>query len=270
VYVVLLAVFNTLLHRNSGQSDLRVGTPVASRQREELQQLVGLLLNTQVIKADITPGMNFTELVAHLHQRVMEAQQYQDVPFEQIVDALGVSRDTAVTPVFQTLFSVQPIAQDAFALGDLTIELLPIDTKTAKFDLSVHCFEWENGPIDAIFEYATDVFVAATVERMAGHFQQILQQILVDIPPLLSAIDLLTEEEKQQFAQWQGPELLYDEGLTLHRMLRLQAGRTPEAIAVSDGWQPLTYRELPVEPHAVVHSGHTHFWIGEIHPVGFY
>ncbi|HBP5412408.1 TPA: amino acid adenylation domain-containing protein, partial [Pseudomonas aeruginosa] len=181
-FMLLLASFQALLYRYSGQADIRVGVPIANRNRVETERLIGFFVNTQVLKADLDGRMGFDELLAQARQRALEAQAHQDLPFEQLVEALQPERNASHNPLFQVLFnhqseirSVTPEVQ----LEDLRLEGLAWDGQTAQFDLTLDIQEDENG-IWASFDYATDLFDASTVERLAGHWRNLLRGIVAN------------------------------------------------------------------------------------------
>ncbi|EKE3929473.1 non-ribosomal peptide synthetase, partial [Pseudomonas aeruginosa] len=192
-FMLLLASFQALLYRYSGQADIRVGVPIANRNRVETERLIGFFVNTQVLKADLDGRMGFDELLAQARQRALEAQAHQDLPFEQLVEALQPERNASHNPLFQVLFnhqseirSVTPEVQ----LEDLRLEGLAWDGQTAQFDLTLDIQEDENG-IWASFDYATDLFDASTVERLAGHWRNLLRGIVANPRQRLGELPLL-------------------------------------------------------------------------------
>ncbi|MCY0297121.1 condensation domain-containing protein, partial [Pseudomonas aeruginosa] len=199
-FMLLLASFQALLYRYSGQADIRVGVPIANRNRVETERLIGFFVNTQVLKADLDGRMGFDELLAQARQRALEAQAHQDLPFEQLVEALQPERNASHNPLFQVLFnhqseirSVTPEVQ----LEDLRLEGLAWDGQTAQFDLTLDIQEDENG-IWASFDYATDLFDASTVERLAGHWRNLLRGIVANPRQRLGELPLLDAPERRQ------------------------------------------------------------------------
>ncbi|HEK0854596.1 TPA: pyoverdine non-ribosomal peptide synthetase PvdD, partial [Pseudomonas aeruginosa] len=204
-FMLLLASFQALLYRYSGQADIRVGVPIANRNRVETERLIGFFVNTQVLKADLDGRMGFDELLAQARQRALEAQAHQDLPFEQLVEALQPERNASHNPLFQVLFnhqseirSVTPEVQ----LEDLRLEGLAWDGQTAQFDLTLDIQEDENG-IWASFDYATDLFDASTVERLAGHWRNLLRGIVANPRQRLGELPLLDAPERRQtLSEW--------------------------------------------------------------------
>ncbi|HHK2201400.1 TPA: pyoverdine non-ribosomal peptide synthetase PvdD, partial [Pseudomonas aeruginosa] len=204
-FMLLLASFQALLYRYSGQADIRVGVPIANRNRVETERLIGFFVNTQVLKADLDGRMGFDELLAQARQRALEAQAHQDLPFEQLVEALQPERNASHNPLFQVLFnhqseirSVTPEVQ----LEDLRLEGLAWGGQTAQFDLTLDIQEDENG-IWASFDYATDLFDASTVERLAGHWRNLLRGIVANPRQRLGELPLLDAPERRQtLSEW--------------------------------------------------------------------
>lgn len=172
MFMLLLASFQALLHRYSGQADIRVGVPIANRNRVETERLIGFFVNTQVLKADINGRMGFDELLAQARQRALEAQAHQDLPFEQLVEALQPERSLGHNPLFQVMFNHQADSRSAnqgVQLPGLSLERMEWRSSSVAFDLTLDVHEAEDG-IWASFGYATDLFEASTVERLARHW----------------------------------------------------------------------------------------------------
>ncbi|MGU2438569.1 condensation domain-containing protein, partial [Pseudomonas aeruginosa] len=182
MFMLLLASFQALLHRYSGQADIRVGVPIANRNRVETERLIGFFVNTQVLKADINGRMGFDELLAQARQRALEAQAHQDLPFEQLVEALQPERSLGHNPLFQVMFNHQADSRSAnqgVQLPGLSLERMEWRSSSVAFDLTLDVHEAEDG-IWASFGYATDLFEASTVERLARHWQNLLRGIVAE------------------------------------------------------------------------------------------
>ncbi|MDH0650309.1 condensation domain-containing protein, partial [Pseudomonas sp. GD03858] len=205
LFMLLLASFQALLHRLSGQDDIRVGVPVANRGRVEVEHLIGFFVNTQVMKADIEPGQSFKAFLAQVRQRVLQAQDHQDLPYEQLVEALRPQRTLSHNPLFQVMFNHQSEGQRSGAdlqLGALALRTLEWDNDTAQFDLALNTFESEAG-LAASMVYATDLFERATVERFAAAWQRLLDAILADPEQPLAGLSLLDDAAREQIVgQW--------------------------------------------------------------------
>ncbi|HGM6289818.1 TPA: pyoverdine non-ribosomal peptide synthetase PvdD, partial [Pseudomonas aeruginosa] len=234
-FMLLLASFQALLYRYSGQADIRVGVPIANRNRVETERLIGFFVNTQVLKADLDGRMGFDELLAQARQRALEAQAHQDLPFEQLVEALQPERNASHNPLFQVLFnhqseirSVTPEVQ----LEDLRLEGLAWDGQTAQFDLTLDIQEDENG-IWASFDYATDLFDASTVERLAGHWRNLLRGIVANPRQRLGELPLLDAPERRQtLSEWNPAQREYVVQGTLQQRFEEQARQRPQAVAL--------------------------------------
>ncbi|HHK3351173.1 TPA: pyoverdine non-ribosomal peptide synthetase PvdD, partial [Pseudomonas aeruginosa] len=246
-FMLLLASFQALLYRYSGQADIRVGVPIANRNRVETERLIGFFVNTQVLKADLDGRMGFDELLAQARQRALEAQAHQDLPFEQLVEALQPERNASHNPLFQVLFnhqseirSVTPEVQ----LEDLRLEGLAWDGQTAQFDLTLDIQEDENG-IWASFDYATDLFDASTVERLAGHWRNLLRGIVANPRQRLGELPLLDAPERRQtLSEWNPAQRECAVQGTLQQRFEEQARQRPQAVALILDEQRLSYGEL--------------------------
>ncbi|MEF2117519.1 pyoverdine non-ribosomal peptide synthetase PvdD [Pseudomonas aeruginosa] len=255
-FMLLLASFQTLLYRYSGQADIRVGVPIANRNRVETERLIGFFVNTQVLKADLDGRMGFDELLAQARQRALEAQAHQDLPFEQLVEALQPERNASHNPLFQVLFnhqseirSVTPEVQ----LEDLRLEGLAWDGQTAQFDLTLDIQEDENG-IWASFDYATDLFDASTVERLAGHWRNLLRGIVANPRQRLGELPLLDAPERwQTLSEWNPAQRECVVQGTLQQRFEEQARQRPQAVALILDEQRLSYGELNARANRLAH-----------------
>ncbi|MBG7095004.1 non-ribosomal peptide synthetase, partial [Pseudomonas aeruginosa] len=204
-FALLLASFQALLYRYSGQADIRVGVPIANRNRVEIERLIGFFVNTQVLKADLDGRMGFDELLAQARQRALEAQAHQDLPFEQLVEALQPERSLSHNPLFQVLFNYQSEARgngQAFRFDELQMESVQFDSRTAQFDLTLDLTD-EEQRFCAVFDYATDLFDASTVERLAGHWRNLLRGIVANPRQRLGELPLLDAPERRQtLSEW--------------------------------------------------------------------
>ena len=205
LFMLLLASFQALLHRYSGQNDIRVGVPIANRNREETEGLIGFFVNTQVLRAELDGQLPFRELLRQVRQAVVEAQGHQDLPFEQLVDALQPERSLSHAPLFQVMYNHQRDDHrgSRFAsLGELEVEDLAWDVQTAQFDLTLDTYESSNGLL-AELTYATDLFDASSAERIAGHWLNLLQSIVARPEARIAELKLLDEAEaRADLLQW--------------------------------------------------------------------
>ncbi|TCP59426.1 amino acid adenylation domain-containing protein [Tumebacillus sp. BK434] len=241
LYMVLLTAFNVLMYRYTGQDDLLVGSPIAGRHRAEIEPLIGFFVNTLVLRSDLSEEPAFSDLLAQVKQTALEAYAHQDVPFEQLVGELQPERNLSHTPLFQVMFALQN-APLALELPGLTLERVSLDIQTAKFDLSLLLEETEGG-VSGIFEYNTDLFDEATIERMAGHFHTLLQSVIQDREQKISHLPLLTEAEAAHLYHNEAQAHEFAPSC-LHQLFEAQAARTPDAVAIQSETGALSYAEL--------------------------
>jgi amino acid adenylation domain-containing protein/FkbM family methyltransferase len=201
LFMTLLAAWNILLSRYSGQEDVTVGTPIAGRNRLEIENLIGFFLNMLVLRTDLSGNPTFVELLARVRERVLGAYAHQDMPFEKLVAELQPERVLNQTPFFRVLFTWHNEPISDLKLAGLTWIPLQTQNITAKFDLTLAVFERE-GPISAAFEYSTDLFNEETIVRMTRHFQNIVAAVTTDSEQHLSEIPLIAEDEWRQLVEW--------------------------------------------------------------------
>ncbi|HEY6806351.1 MAG TPA: amino acid adenylation domain-containing protein [Pyrinomonadaceae bacterium] len=197
LFMTLLTAFNVLLHRYSGQDDLVIGTPLAGRNRPELENLIGIFINNLVLRTDLSGDPTFIELLSKVREGFLEAYAHQDVPFEKLVEELQVNRDPGRSPLFQVPFGFQPLPGQKFKLPGLELEPLSIENETARFDLTVWIFETANG-LNASWTYNTDLFYESTIKRLHGQFETLLVNILKQPEARLSSFEMLSESEQRE------------------------------------------------------------------------
>ncbi|MBW9238995.1 amino acid adenylation domain-containing protein [Pseudomonas carnis] len=257
LFMLLLASFQTLLHRYSGQEEIRVGVPIANRNRSETERLIGFFVNTQVLKADVHGQMSVEQLLQHVRQRALQAQAHQDLPFEQLVEALQPERSLSHNPLFQVMFNHQTDvgqAQVQHQLPGLRVEGLDWDSKTAHFDLDLDIQESTEG-IWATLGYAQDLFEASTVQRMARHWQNLLQGMVANPRQQLSQLSLLDATEQQQILQlWNRTESGFSAERLVHQLFADRARANPTAVAVKFDAQTLSYGELDRQANRLAHA----------------
>ncbi|WP_408014358.1 pyoverdine non-ribosomal peptide synthetase PvdD [Pseudomonas aeruginosa] len=255
-FALLLASFQALLYRYSGQADIRVGVPIANRNRVEIERLIGFFVNTQVLKADLDGRMGFDELLAQACQRALEAQAHQDLPFEQLVEALQPERSLSHNPLFQVLFNYQSEARgngQAFRFDELQMESVQFDSRTAQFDLTLDLTD-EEQRFCAVFDYATDLFDASTVERLAGHWRNLLRGIVANPRQRLGELPLLDAPERRQtLSEWNPAQREYVVQGTLQQRFEEQARQRPQAVALILDEQRLSYGELNARANRLAH-----------------
>jgi len=244
LFTTLLAAFKAMLHRYTGQQDILVGTPVANRNRVEIEDLIGFFANTQVLRTDMSGDPTFQELLRRVREVSIDAYNHQDLPFEKLVEELQPDRDLSHTPVFQVAFVLQNTPQRGVELGDLKMSPVGLRGETAKFDLTLSVAERKR-VLAATMEYNSDLFEAGTIGRMLKHYETILEGIVADPGQRLSQLPLLTPTERRQLlVDWSesGPDYVSD--LSLNHLFEAQVEERPEAIAVICEDGQLSYQEL--------------------------
>ncbi|MFI0900394.1 amino acid adenylation domain-containing protein, partial [Streptomyces sp. NPDC020983] len=242
-YMVLLAAYQVLLARHSGQSDFCVGTPAAGRGRPELEGVVGYLSTTMVLRCDLGGDPAFADVVRATRRSVLSGLAHPEVPFEQLVGALGVARDLSRTPVYQALFALHTHGTVAEPLPGLDAEPFPFGWHAARTDLTLDLYEQPDGSIAGILIHSTDLFDGSTAERMAARFLRLLDSATSapDLP--VSGLELLPVAERELLASWDGPVVELPP-VTLVDLVLAQAQASPDAVAVVAGTTVLTYRQL--------------------------
>ncbi|RKG99379.1 amino acid adenylation domain-containing protein, partial [Corallococcus sp. CA053C] len=250
-FTTYLAALQALLYRYTGQEDLNVGTPVSGRGRPELEGLVGLFINTLVLRARVDAHRSFRELLTQAREAVLGAFSHQDVPFERLVEALQPERDLSRTPLFQVMIVYQQGLSLERALPGLTLRPLPVEGRTAKFDLTLYVTDGERG-LETALEYNADLFDATTAARLLGHLEVLLRSAIVHPEQHVARLPLLTEPERQQhLVEWNTVREGFARGPALHHLFEAQVARTPDAVAVSYEAQHLTYRQLDTRANQV-------------------
>jgi hypothetical protein len=197
LFMTLLAAFDTLLYRYTGVADILVGTPIANRDRSEIEGLIGFFVNTLVLRTDLSGNPSFYELLGRVREMAMEAYTHQDLPFEMLVEALQPERDLSHAPLFQVDFLLQNDPLSTVELTGLTVSSLPIETAMAKFDLTLAMQNTPTGLV-GVWEYNTDLFDHSTIERMTGHFVTLLEAVVAYPQKRINQLPLLTAFEQQQ------------------------------------------------------------------------
>ena len=232
LFVTLLAAFQTLLARYTSQDDVIVGSPVAGRTRAGTKELIGLFENTLVLRTDLSNEPSFRELLRRVRETVLAAYAHQDLPFEKLVEELQLRRDLSRNPLFQVMFALENTSKSALKLRELTVRHQEIDPKATRFDLRLELVDTPQS-LRGSFEYNTDLFEAATIRRMAGHLQVLLEGILASPEKKLSELPLLAAAERHQLIiEWSDTETYYPKDKTIHLLFVEQVERTPDAAAV--------------------------------------
>ncbi|HSG41230.1 MAG TPA: amino acid adenylation domain-containing protein, partial [Thermoanaerobaculia bacterium] len=252
-FVVLLTAFGVLLGRYSGQQDLLVGAPVANRGRREAEGLIGFFVNLLALRADLAGNPTFGELVARIRRSVLEDFAYEDVPFEKVVEAVAPGRDLSRPPLVQTVFTLQNALPPLELAPGLVAGVEEVHNGTAKFDLTVFVEESSHG-FEARAEYASDLFDAATIQRLLGHFRVLLEGIAAHPRAPLSELPLLTEAERRLLLhEWSATEPPAAPFL-VHRRIEEWAARTPDRPALVAAGETLTYGEMNRRANRLAHA----------------
>ena len=244
LFMVSLAAFQTLLWRYTRQESILVGTPIAARNDLEIENMIGLFVNTLVFRADFGQrDLTFRDQIRQVRAFALEAYAHQDVPFESLVEALVPQRSLDTHPLFQVMFTFQNIPKQIFEIPGLRITELPFDAGIAKFDLSVDV--WEDGEFHCQFEYNTDLFERSTIERMLGHFQQLMESAVESPDARIAELSIMSAEERRQVVgEWNQTGEDYPRALTIQEAFEQQVERTPQASALIHAGKRWSYEQL--------------------------
>jgi len=254
LFMSLLTAFTILLYRYTGQNDLVIGTAIANRTVPEIEDLIGCFINTLALRTKIESNPNCRELLRRVKQTMLDAYEHQHLPFEKLVEELQLPRDISRSPLFQVMFVLQNApTRQALQLTGLTLTPLMLDPGTTQFDLSCHM--WEEGEeLFGLFEYNTDLFEHATIERMQGHFQILLEGIVADPSQPISTLPLLTKTEQGQLlVEWNHTQAEYPQNQCIHQLFEAQVERIPNAIAVTFENHSLSYQQLNQKANQLAH-----------------
>jgi len=243
--MTLLAAYQTLLYRYSGQDDILVGTPIAGRNRKEIEPLIGFFVNTLVMRTDLSGNPGFRELLSRVRKVALDAFAHQDLPFEKLLDLLNIKRDVSRPPLFQTMFALQNIPRSRVELPGLTLSEMTPENPTAKFEITMEMAERHDGTLSGVIEYNTDLFEQETIGRLIDHFKRLLQQIVENPDQPVSGIRFISDEEERQLIRgWNDTQTDFPLDVPAFKLFEKQAEIIPDAIAVRFNGETLTYREL--------------------------
>ncbi len=244
LFMVLFAAYATLLHRYTEQEDFLVGTPIANRNRSEVESLIGFFVNMLVLRARPAPEMSFLDLLGRVREATLGAYAHQDMPFEKLVDEFQPERDMSRSPLFQVMFALQNAPMTIVDLPALKLKPVAGESGAAKFDLSLYVEEGAHG-LSGTWEYSSELFDAATIARLSAHFTTLLQSIVSDPQQRLAELSMLAEAEQHQLlVEWNETAADFPADSCLHQLFEQQAARTPDRTAVADEDAQLTYGEL--------------------------
>ena len=253
LYMALLAAFETLLAKYSGQEDIVVGGPVAGRTRAELEGLIGFFANDLALRLDLSGNPTFDELLGRIRNVALDAYEHQEVPFEKLVQEINPERSLSRNPIFQVEFSLRNQPRETFRLPGLEVEFSAAEPGSAKFDLSFF-LTGEAGGLSGRADYNTGLFDASTIERMVGHYRVLLEAVVANSAARVSELPLLTADEKdlvlRRFNDTARP---YPRERALHSFIEEQVERTPDAEALVFEGTRFTYRQLNERANRLAH-----------------
>src|SRR6266699_1048042 len=251
LFMTLLGAFQVLLWRYSGQSDVAVGTPLAGRRQLALEPLIGFLVNTLVLRTDLSGNPPFKELLRRVRGVTLGAYGHQDVPFEKLVEELQPERSLSHTPLFQVLFALQNGPAAALEAEGLKLSMIGSKSTTAKFDLLLSLEEGKAG-LQATLEYRRELFAAERMVSLADNFKRLLESIVAEPERRVSTLPLLSEAERQQMlVEWNETERVYPREASVAELFAEQVARWPEAVAVVSGAEEVSYGELDERAEAL-------------------
>jgi non-ribosomal peptide synthetase component F len=252
-FMTLLAAFQVLLFRYSGQEDVVVGSPITNRRRTELEEVFGLFVNTLVLRSDLSGNPNFGEVIRRVREVCLGAFAHQDLPFEKLVHELQQDRDQSRNPLFQVMFAFQNATKMVARPKGLQVDPIDIDGCRSPFDLSLFLRE-RNGRYVGYFEYSTDLFDRDRIERMTGHFRILLQAIIANPVEPISSLPILTDSERHRIiVEWNATAADYSKTKCIHTLFEEQVDRTPNAVAVEVEGDRRTYWEINNRANQLAH-----------------
>ncbi|WP_375772564.1 non-ribosomal peptide synthase/polyketide synthase [Archangium gephyra] len=253
-FMLLLAAFQVVLHRYSGQESFCIGTPMAGRDQARLEGLIGFFANTLALRTRLEGNPTFRELLQRVRESTVRAFSHQHLPFEKLVEELQPERDLGRSPLFQVLFSFQNTPTSEPALAGLTLHPIHLETSVSKFELELNVGETPDG-LHGSFVYNTDLFDAATISRLAGHLRVLLEGVVAAPESRLSELSLLTAAERRQvLVEWNDTAASFPADACLHHLFEAQVERTPDAPALGFEGTWLTYRELNQRANRLAHA----------------
>ncbi|WP_407056284.1 condensation domain-containing protein, partial [Paenibacillus dendritiformis] len=244
LYMVLLAAYTALLYKYTGQEDIVIGTPIAGRRHRNLEETMGMFVNTLAMRNRPQGEKTFRVLLQEVREQTLLAYENQDYQFEELVDKLNIRRDMSRNPLFDVMLVLQNTEQAEMSAEGVSFKRREITARTSKFDLLLHVAEEGQG-LRLDFEYSAALFKRETIERLSGHLLQALREIVADPEQRLADLEIIDPQEKRTILEeFNGPQQEYPREMTIGRLFERQAEETPDRIAVVHGTSRLTYREL--------------------------
>ncbi|MHC8287881.1 amino acid adenylation domain-containing protein [Pseudomonas sp. XS1P51] len=262
LFMLLLGAFNVLLHRYTGQTDIRVGVPIANRNRAEIEGLIGFFVNTQVLRTQLDGQTRVDDLLRAIKETALGAQAHQDLPFERLVEALKLERSLSHTPLFQVMYNHQPQVADISTVSTasgLALGVIEWEGRTTQFDLTLDTYDLntneKRGKLHAALTYANDLFDAATIARMAQHWTHLLHGMVSDSRQRISDLPLLDKTEYQRIVHdWNRADERFPQDLCIHELISRQAAVSPSELAVTFAAKQLTYAALDNQANRLAHK----------------
>jgi len=253
LFMLLLASFQVLLYRYTGEEDLLIGTDIVNRDRQETENLIGLLVNTVVLRTNLDGNPTVAELLKRVREVTLGAFAHQHLPFEKLVEVLNPERHlNQMMPLFQVKFDLQLATVQPPQLTGLSVERLPINDDNAKYELRLNLQDTPQG-IKGQFEYSSELFDAATIAQIAEHWQMLLESIVTNIDAKISDLSLLTAQEAELLNNWNATSREYPTHECIHELFAAQVERTPDAIALIFGEEAFTYREINIKANQLAY-----------------
>lgn len=252
LFMTLLAAFQSLLMRYSGQRDIMVGTPIAGRTHTEVEGLIGFFVNTLVLRTQFTDTNDFAALLQQVREMTLGAYAHQDLPFERLVEEIHPHRDLSRSPLFQVMFVLQNVPTDVYELPGLRMHPVPVQTSVAQFDLSLAMIDYE-GELRGTITYNVDLFDPTTIANMGLHFQTLLEHAITHPACAVINLPLLTAAERQQLLDWSSATHFAVDVVSIHQLFEIQTAQTPDAVAIIHENAQLTYATLNRHANGLAH-----------------
>ncbi|HEX5870188.1 MAG TPA: amino acid adenylation domain-containing protein [Longimicrobium sp.] len=254
LYMVVLAAFNVLLARYSGADDVMVGTPIAGRSRREVEETVGLFMNTLVLRTDLSGDPTFRELVGRVRETVLGGYEHQEVPFDRVIQELQPERSLSHNTLFQVLFQLDTEGEGGGEVvpGRLQVREIPREADTSKLDLALMLHAHPRG-ISGGMQYSTDLFERGTAARMMEHLERLLEQAANDPDRRVSRLNLVSRAERSRLSGWNRTTARFPADRCIHQLFEAQAQQTPDHVALAYGDAKLTYAELDARANQLAH-----------------
>ena len=255
LFMTLLAAFQTLVYRYTGQEDFVIGTPVANRSRQELESLIGFFVNLLVLRCELTAGMTFTDHLRRVRETALDAYAHQDLPFEKLVEELQPERDLSRSPVFQVLFALQNAPVDLLSPDLAGVEMSPMEIERgiSRYDLGVSIIETK-GSLYVAFEYNTQLFTASRMRRMAEHYTNLLENIVAEPQKKIEELELIGAEERRLLlGDFNQTVRGYSREACVHELVEQHAEKRPKALALTYQNEQLTFGEWNERANRLAH-----------------